>query len=196
MDTKISSRKFHEPKNYPTRPVPNISSSLLEKIVFSFTEETVIKKSNLIGRLSSLSKEYNVSFDVKSTAYISGYASILHVTVGGDYGPYGSRAPGVWFTPSSPSATTKTIDIFSPLNGASSMFRTKAFPINEWIGVKIMQYKVEKDYIYAVHINSVRVYQVKNNDVRYFNNMKVYLGDPWYGTQPGFVRNLKIVNSG
>ena len=159
--------------------------------MFSLPEETFLERNNIITKLTRLSKEYSVSFDVKPTAYSNGYHSLLHVSNGTK--GVGVRSPGVWFN-KKPSANENSIVICTPVNGKTNYFTTERFPTNEWIGVKFEQTKVGAEYFYVIHINGVKVYEVKNNDVHDLENMVVYAGDPWDDAQPGYIRNLRIVN--
>lgn len=100
----------------------------------------MLKKNTVLGSISTMCKEYQVSFDVKPTAYGSGWRSVFHMTLGGNYYLYGDRSPGVWFTPSSASAKTNSLHISSPVSGNRNYYyNSEAFPLNKWITIKTAQ---------------------------------------------------------
>ena len=45
-----------------------------------------------------MTKEWKITFEVKPTDYsVSGYASVLHATIGGKGSEIGDRIPAIWF---------------------------------------------------------------------------------------------------
>ena len=65
--------------------------------VFSQREELPLLKDNLLTTLSSVDKEFSVSFELFVTKHTSGdWRSVVHLTTGGNYGQHGTRIPGVW----------------------------------------------------------------------------------------------------
>jgi len=163
------------------------------KPTLSLPAEIVLKQNNLVGGVSKLCKQYTMSFDVKPTAFAAGWHSILHVTLGGNYLVYGDRAPGIWFNPSSASATTNRFHICSPINNLSNYcYNSQATPKNKWLSIKLQQIKEGLDYNYLIFLDGKQVYKVKNTKPLVYYDLKVYAGDPWYAAQPGSIRNLNI----
>jgi len=163
------------------------------KPTLSLPAEIVMKKNNLVGGISKLCKQYTMSFDVKPTAFATGWNSILHVTLGGNYLVYGDRAPGIWFDPSGASATTNRFHICSPINNLSNWcIASPYYQKNKWINVNVQQIKEGLDYIYMIHLNGKQLYKVKNVRPLVYYDLKVYTGDPWHPAQPGSIRNLNI----
>ena len=137
-----------------------------------------------------------VSFEVLPTSFQSGWANIIHMSIGNDHGRYGDRTPGVWFQPSSSSATTKKLTIYSAVNGYPN-YRydsTKMFPLNTWIRVKIEQADENGKATFRVYLDDEEVHEMINTQPRDFDNVKVYVSDPWYPPQAGKIRNLLIIN--
>lgn len=164
-----------------------------EEALAAFSTQKKIVKNQLITTFPKLSKSFEVSFEVYPTSFISGWGNILHFTAGGDVHVYGDRVPGVWFHPSSPAAKTNKLHICSAISGhVNYCYNSGSFLLNEWIKIKISQIKKSDSYEYTVYINGKVVTQVKNSRPVYFDNVKLYVGDPWYNAQPGYVRNIKV----
>jgi len=155
--------------------------------------ETSLKRNTAIGDISNLCKEYQISFDVKPMKYGSGWHSIFHISVGGNHVVYGDRTPGIWFRPSSSSAKTNSLHICAPINkNRNHCFNTKAFPLDEWISLKVSQKKELEAYIYRIYINGKEEYKIKNTHALKFYDLKVYAADPWYNAQVGEIRNIYV----
>ena len=139
-----------------------------------------------------LNKEFSVSFEIKPTSYVKGWASVIHLTVGQNHGQYGDRNPAAWFHEDG----SGKLVIASGINGnVNSYFVTKSpLPLNEWSKIDIYQVLRNSAYIYEIKLNGEVIYSVQNNDARDFRNVKVYVADPWYDAQPGSIKNLVVAN--
>nr|XP_047137903.1 uncharacterized protein LOC100212432 [Hydra vulgaris] len=150
-----------------------------------------LKKSKLTVTLSRLEKEYTVSFKIKPVSYSQGWKSVIHLTKGQNIGRYGDRTPAAWFHHDGSGKLT----IASAINGNSNYyFNTQPLPLNEWSSFQISQYRVNGVYTFVVYLNGHTIHSVENSKPESFENIKVYLGDPWYDTQPGFIKDLSIIN--
>ena len=86
----------------------------------------------------------------------------------------------------------------SAINSDANSYKTfegEPLPLYEWTQIKIAQIVFESKYIFSVEINETKVYSVENKDAREFQNVKVYLGNPWAEPQSGYIRNLVITNA-
>ena len=172
--------------------------ALLAKLHFFFLDfvddasEIVLSRSNLIATLALLKKQYSVSFEVKPTAYVTGWHSVIHITIGQNFGAYGDRNPGIWFLDDG----SGKLVISSGINGNHNSYFTlnTPLPLNQWTKIEICQHLQYSVYVFEVKQNGAVVYTVLNSDARDFKNVKVYGGDPWYSAQPGSIKNLKIIN--
>ncbi|XP_065656161.1 uncharacterized protein LOC100212432 isoform X5 [Hydra vulgaris] len=150
-----------------------------------------LKKNKLAATLSRLEKEYTVSFKIKPVSYSQGWKSVIHLTIGQNIGRYGDRTPAAWFHHDGSGKLT----IASAINGNSNYyFNTQPLPLNEWSSFQISQYRVNGVYTFVVYLNGHTIHSVQNSKPESFENIKVYLGDPWYDTQPGFIKDLSIIN--
>ena len=51
-----------------------------------------------------------------------------------------------------------------------------------------------KKYIYEVKLNGESVFTIENKQVTSFENVKMYLADPWYEPVEGKIRNLSVTD--
>ena len=85
--------------------------------------------------LAFLGKEYILSFDLLlNTVELSGYQSILHLTIGGDHAMYGDRTPGVWLN-------SNWFHIASAINGNSNKYKdiSPQLQAGNWMQFEISQ---------------------------------------------------------
>ena len=152
-------------------------------------------KNKLLTTLPYIDKEYRVKFDVYPTIFKPGWSNVIHFTVNGNVAQYGDRIPAVYFHSFRSSATPNLLRICSAINGDKNHCYNSKRPglrRNQWSTVEIAQTKVNNNYSYTIHLNGVLVYSIINNDARNFSNVKVYAGDGFYDSQPGFIRNLSF----
>ena len=127
-------------------------------------------------------------------AMISGHASILHLTTGGDGDGdpiiHGERIPAVWFTP----GTTKLF-ISTSLNNNDDyiILPPDSLPLNQYTEVEIYQ-KLDgnNQYKYEIKIAGNLIHSAINSNPLTFSNVKVYSGNPWYETRQTYIKNLVI----
>ena len=163
-------------------------------LIIDFVEEVneqVLKKDNLIATLPWLEKEYAVSFKLKPISYSPGWKSVIHLTIGQDYGRYGDRSPAAWFLNDGSGRLT----VASAVNGNHNYyFISEPLPLNKWSSIRISQYRLEGIYRFTVYLNGKIIHSVENTKPQSFKNVKVYTADPWYDTQAGSIKDLSIVN--
>ena len=151
-----------------------------------------IKKSQTIKVLNTLPKEYELSFEVKLTsiAHVA-WSNIIHLTVGGNVNTYGDRTPGIWIH------SNKNYYFAFALNGnRNSVFDSNiVIKLMEWTKIRISQLLIEGKHVLKIWAAENIIYYVVNKDAREFHDVKLYIGDPWYDAQPGYVRNLLIKNA-
>nr|XP_047125003.1 uncharacterized protein LOC101240703 isoform X4 [Hydra vulgaris] len=152
--------------------------------------DILLVKGKLIGLLPKLDKEFLVSFDVYPKKFVAGYHSVIHLTIGSNYGQYGDRVPGIWFNDKGDGS----IYISAPISGnINKFFITNPIKLNNWSNVKVSQILKNFDYVYTIRLNGEVVFTYINNNVQSFDNVKVYASDPWHDVQDGLIRNLFII---
>ncbi|XP_065653677.1 uncharacterized protein LOC136080664 isoform X2 [Hydra vulgaris] len=151
----------------------------------------LLVKGKLIGLLPKLDKEFLVSFDVYPNKFVAGYHSVIHLTIGSNFGKYGDRVPGIWFN----NRGDGSIYISAPISGdINKVFITNPIKLNKWSNVKVGQVLKNSNYVYTIRLNGEVVFTYINNNAQSFNNVKVYASDPWHDVQDGLIRNLFIIN--
>nr|XP_047145915.1 uncharacterized protein LOC105843863 isoform X2 [Hydra vulgaris] len=147
-------------------------------------------KGYLNATLPLLEKTYSVSFKLKPSTYSKGWKSVIHLTIGEDYGRYGDRCPAVWFH----SDGSGSLYISAVVNGNKDYtFTTQPLPLNQWSSLQISQFQTNGVYMYTIYLNELLVHSIINKEPQSFSNVKVYTADPWYIAQDGFIKDLKII---
>ena len=158
---------------------------------FEKNNECNILNNNLLQTLPELRKEYTVSFKLKPNSYSKGWKSVLHLTLGNDYGTFGDRNPGVWFHEDG----SGKLSIFGAVNNDVNYYvETAPLPLGEWSYIKIYQHLLNGVYLYSVDLNGKNIHNVENSKATVLKNVKVYAGDPWYNPQDGSIKDLTIFN--
>ena len=148
-----------------------------------------VAKDALLTTLPKLTKEWKVSFEVNPTDYkYTGYASLLHMTIGGNRGQVGDRSPAIWLH------KTRGVLVASTIDGKVSYGKTvKPLPAaGKWTKIKVCQVDDGSRYEFSITIGDKKVFSKTNSKPVDLKDVTVYLGSPWYTNQKGFVRNLKI----
>ncbi|XP_065641696.1 fibrillin-1 isoform X1 [Hydra vulgaris] len=153
--------------------------------------DILLVKRNLIGLIPKLDKEFLVSFDVYPNKFVADFHSVIHFTIGSNWGRYGDRVPGIWFHDDGKGG----LYISAPINGnVDKGFTTDPIQLNHWSNVKISQILKNSDYVYTIILNEKVVHSETNNKAQSFDNVLVYASDPWHDAQDGLIRNLFIIN--
>ncbi|XP_065641706.1 fibrillin-1 isoform X3 [Hydra vulgaris] len=151
----------------------------------------LLVKGKLIGQIPKLDKEFLVSFDVFPNKFVAGWHSVIHFTIGSNWGNYGDRVPGIWFHENGSGG----LYISAPINGNHDLsFTTNPMQTNHWSNVKVSQISKNSGYVYTIIINGEVVFTCENNNVQSFNSVLVYASDDWHDAQDGLIRNLFISN--
>ena len=158
---------------------------------YSLNGEHNIAKGSLLTTIPEMTKEWKITFEVKPTDYsVSGYASVLHATIGGKGGKIGDRIPAIWFHKSNGVLVATALDgeisyseHFKPLP-----------PFGEWTKIEVTQSLVSSRYIFSVAIGNKNVLAKQNTKPAEFSGVKVFSGSPWYSGQRGLIKNLKILS--
>ena len=151
-----------------------------------FPTQHNITRDNQIAILPILAKQYDISFDFYPTSFVAGYHSVLHMTISGDTDVYGCRVPGIWLSPN-------TITVDNAVNG-HWYYRvvSSSFQRNEWHNMRLTQTLEDGQYVYRVYLNGIKIHQIVNTQAEEFNNVKVFVSNPWVAAQPGYIRDLHI----
>ena len=127
-----------------------------------FAEEREITRANLITVLPKLWKTYNVSFEVKPKTF-SQTRSVLQLTIGGNYGAYGDRTPGLWFDNDElliKSAVNGTVGYGYGVKLSSSSTKVKE---NQWSIVEVSQRLRDGKYHFEIKVDGELLHSVENS---------------------------------
>ena len=156
---------------------------------YSMAGEQEIAKDNRLITLPQLTKEWKVSFEVKPTDYkYTGYASLLHLSIGGNRGQVGDRSPAIWLH------KTRGVLVSSAIDGKVAYSKTvKPRPAaGEWTKIEVSQVLLGANHVFSISIGDNEVFTKTNSKPVELNRVKVYSGSPWYSSLRGLLRNLKI----
>ena len=156
---------------------------------YSMAGEQEIAKDNRLITLPQLTKEWKVSFEVNPTDYkYTSYASLLHMTIGGNRDQVGDRSPAIWLH------KTRGVLVSSAIDGKVAYSKTvKPLPAaGEWTRIEVSQVLVGAKHVLSITIGDKKVFSKTNSKPVELDNVEVYSGSPWYTSQKGFLQNLKI----
>ena len=157
------------------------------------SEQTPIMKNRLVATIAQLEKQYSVQLEFVITESFSedGWFNVYHATIGGD-NVYGSRTPAIWVRYYNGTIFVHTT---SAVNGKSKDgYNTLPGPVelNKWMKMNVTQTKVKNDYQFTVEVNGEVIHRVNNTQTQAFENVKIYISDPWFEAVLGYVRNVFI----
>ena len=148
-----------------------------------------VAKNAILTTLPKLTTEWRVSFEVNPTDYkYTGYASLLHMTIGGNRGQVGDRSPAIWLH------KTRGVLVSSAIDGKVAYSKTvKPRPAaGEWTKIEVSQVLVGAKHVFSITIGDKKVFRKTNSKPVELTDVKVYSGSPWYTSQKGSLQNLKI----
>ena len=163
--------------------------------VFYSAEERQLTKGNLVTEIPSLGKEWRVSHDFKPTSYgTKGWASSLHLTVGGDAGTHGDRTPAIFFRHKSMYVAVSKDTYYNHIYNTVDNDRPL---LNEWTTIIVSQEQTN-DGIYMIKlvVGCREIISFENKKPRFFSDVKVYASNPFTDAQPGIIRDIAIETTG
>ena len=136
---------------------------------------------NLIGTLITLDDEFLISFEFMVNDYHSTYINVLHFTTNLD----SQRVPALWVNPNS-FALYFVDNFWTP--GSINIGN------NQFVLFYMERKKIGSSYTLNYNIAGYTK-SVTTTTITQYNNMKVYIGDPWHDNRGVFYRNLNIVGT-
>lgn len=138
-------------------------------------------------------KSWFVSFDVKTiemSSLPSGYRNIIHFTTRLNNANYDITVPAVWFLPGSsiPQITSDVDALSSSWMGSTSSGEVQS---DSFTNFMIIQHQNDAGkYMYRIFIHGNEVFQKENREPEEFQNVKVYMADPWGLAANAIIRNF------
>ena len=106
------------------------------------------------------------------------WLNIFHFTTGQNYRVEGNIIPALWIY-----VPTATFFISSAVNGDKDHWIEEPLTLGTRLNVTIEQiFDSDGKVIYRIVINEASVYSIENHANKDFENVKVYLSDPWYSS--------------
>jgi len=148
-------------------------------------EARKIEKGKLMATIPTMDRQYKVSLEFNGDNSGS-YGNIIHFTAGGnDIAKYGDWIPCIYYNGG-------VLEISSAVNGNPYFYRTAVVAPNLWHSIEVSQELVGDQYFYTVNVDGNRVTRIVNNKTEVFHDVKVYMSDPWYTPQSGYIRNFNF----
>ena len=124
---------------------------------------------------------------------LSKWGSIIHLTIGNNEGRYGDRVPAIWTRPKE-----SKLHIASAVNGEDNyVYDSDKIPVNKKVHIVVDQsYLNDNKYQYSIYIDGKQVHTTVNNKAEEFENVKVYIANPWHDAANGKIENVKLENRG
>ncbi|MEO0687756.1 MAG: hypothetical protein AAFY76_22565 [Cyanobacteria bacterium J06649_11] len=149
-----------------------------------------MKKGELLMKENILPRGWKLSFELNPVGEVGGFSSIIHATINGNIGAAGERIPAVWFI-----SNTRKMHITSDIGGNTNYVYNTNFnlPRDRFSTIVIQQIqKADLTYHYQIIINGKLIHSVLNHKPKIFQNVKYYVGDPWFTPAKTELRNIKL----
>ena len=158
---------------------------------FRFPAPIELKRSTILHSGVTVEKEYFVRFKVTATAF-SGeeWSSIIRFGTGANRLNHGDRIPAVFFREKD--GKRHLFVYVQSTYGDYITFTKPEIPTNVWTDVVIEQAERGGRYVIEVIVDGEVIGSMVNYDPYVFQNVKVYLSDPWNAAQPGFIKDFSF----
>jgi len=170
----------------------NTECSSCYGVVFQKDPEFSISHGQKIGELSSIGKEFIITFELFLTnVATSEWSSVIHFTIGGDDDAYGDRTPALFLF------YGKTVSIMSVINGNSNYqydIDSEALTLTtkKWYTFELSQLLIGNEYLFNVKIDDKTYWNKANKKAEQFDNVAIFAGDPWWNPAAGKMRNVTV----
>ena len=114
---------------------------------------------------------------------------------------YIDQTLGIWFWPNMKRPNTKRLHFAFPQNGNKLMNRSFGYlPVGSWSKIEFSQFEEGGTFYHKLLLNGKRFGGCQsimtNSSPQKFENIKVYLGDPWHAPATNAkLRNVKVWSS-
>ena len=131
----------------------------------------------------------HVEFMVAGSFPTGGWYNIFHATL---TDKDNSRVPGIWIQLRNGKMRTVFFTVVGENKNYFCASLYHPIRLNKWITINVSQTKVGGGYQYIVEMNGKVLQKKKNTNPRQFENVKIYMSNPWYSPVPGYVRNVYL----
>ena len=176
--------------------------------VFIRPGNTTITRNNKIGVL----KNFGMNFVMTFKLFISKldtdieWANILHFTIGDDSTNYGDRIPGIWLSSGARFFVSSAINGYKDYNKHMDLDVAE----NEWYDFEISQLSTDDgkviitkyviyfsypfifQHVFSCKIDDTVYWTIENENPMNFEDVIMYIGDPWYPAAQSLVQGLTV----
>ena len=150
----------------------------------------IVSKGNLLETLPIWGRIFTVEADITVTKIPeASWTNVFHFTKGENVGDYGDRIPCVTISKSG------YFYISSAVSGFIDYMPKKFyFDVGKKHHLEIQQIQSGGKIIYEMLVDGNTIYSGENTDPRDFQNVKLYVSDPWHDaftSEYGMLKNLK-----
>jgi len=151
------------------------------------TGERTLRRNTLISRSMTTHSEYDLTFDIKPLAKVSGWANILHFTKrNANYGRADDRNPAIWFYSNSYRLHVRQGRKGHVNDGCDPR---QQLTHNRWTRVKVSLRKSGiKVFFNGRNVCNGPAYK---DAIQPMKGMRVYAADPWYRAAGARLRNVR-----
>ena len=75
-------------------------------------------------------------------------------------------------------------------------YQSEPQALNTWLKIKIQQVRIGEDYYIEIYLADLLVYKVLNKNPKIFDNVKLFVSNPWNEEDKGSIRGLTVKNTG
>ena len=142
-----------------------------------------------MNTIDTIDKEYKLSFDFKGPK-MGHYGNIIHFTVDGDdNNKYGDCIPCIYYNGG-------MLEVSSAVNGNAYFYKTAQITPNDWHNIELTQEKEVNSFVYTILVDGKVITKMTNTKPAVFHKVKVFISDPWYAVQNGYLRNAYLSHKG
>ena len=150
-----------------------------------------IKYNNMVQEIPKWGYQFRVSADVtvdQNSPHL--WTNVYHLTKGGSISEYGDRIPALFANRNGYFA------ISSSVNGNSNHWYIVNYEVGQKYNIIIQQYQNENGKVmYEIIIDGLLMYSIENQQPKDFDNVKVYVSDPWTYPFNGWIENFEVSNN-
>ncbi|XP_065641947.1 uncharacterized protein LOC105847729 isoform X1 [Hydra vulgaris] len=149
---------------------------------FTVNSELVLHQGNYLTTIKKLPKEYEITFEAYFTSYLTNAWS--------DVIAFYDNGERVFVI----TIYNTILYACASVNGKVGYYiDVKTYNLNEWIKFSVKQSFINGNYNHVVQIAGIIVDELQNTAAKVFQNVDVYA--PAYNAQPGFLKNLVVINA-
>lgn len=152
-----------------------------------------MKKGEMLTTIPKVSKEWELSLDIKLNGRTAGWTNVIHMTTGGNCCDRGNRIPAIFVH-----SNSNRMHITTQIDWDNNRRVDSAVLVDKADTTVVLKQKKEADnnYYYYVHVNGKQHTKQKNRMPQEWRNVKMYTSDPFYNPAKAEIKNIIFKNTG